>query len=210
MESEPAGVSVQAISELAPMTDPQASAAAELLDSLILPAHVSRPKLLPSLTYTALHLNLKFGLHPSSCMIASAYAVLAWSEDIDRAYQFGELALQLVERLKADRYMCQVRATFNAYLLPWKSHYRTIEQALRNTIQIGLEMGDKSYAMSSLVNGTFLNIFLRDRLDQAQENMTQDIRLLQQSGENFNLYNALIWTQFVVNLRGRSARSALF
>ena len=34
-------------------------------------------------------------------MIASAYAVLVWSEDIDRAYQFGELALQLVERLKA-------------------------------------------------------------------------------------------------------------
>ena len=34
--------------------------------------------------------------------------------------------------------------------------------------------------------------------------MTQDIRLLQRSGENFNLYNALIWTQFVVNLRGRS------
>ena len=124
LESEPAGVSVQAISELAPMTDPQASAAAELLDSLLLPAHVVNPKLLPSMVYTALHLNLTFGLHPSSCMVLVVYAVLAWSEDIDRAFQFGELALQLVERLKARRYICQVRATLYAFIFPWKADYR--------------------------------------------------------------------------------------
>jgi PAS domain S-box-containing protein len=210
LESEPAGVSVQAIPELPPMTDPQASAAAELLDNLLLPAHVFNPKLLPSIVYTALRLNLTFGLHSSSCMVLVVYAVLAWSEDIDRAFQFGELALQLVERLKAHRYICQVRATANAFLFPWKSHYRTVECALRNTVQVGLEMGDRSYAMSSLVNGTFLNFFLRERLDQAQENMTQDIRVLQQSGESFNLYNLLVWTQFVVNLRRRSADPLCF
>jgi PAS domain S-box-containing protein len=204
LESEPAGVSVQAISELAPMTDPQASAAAELFDSLLLPAHVFKPKLLPSLTYTALHLNLQFGWHPSSCMIAMAYAVFVWPEDIDKAHRFGQLALQLSERPEAYRYLCQVRAGVNAYLSPWKSHYRTIEQALRDTVQIGLDIGDKAYAMSSLVNSSILNIFLRDRLDQAQENMTQDIHLLQGSGEQFNLYSLLVWTQLVVNLRGRS------
>ena len=64
--------------------------------------------------------------------------------------------------------------------------------------------------MSSLVNGTFLNFFVRERLDQAQENMTQDIRVLQQSGENFNLYNLLVWTQFVINLRERSADPLCF
>jgi PAS domain S-box-containing protein len=204
VESEPAGVSVQAISELAPMIDPQASAAAEILNSLLLPAHVSAPKLLPSLLYTALHLNLKFGLHPSSCMMAMVYAAFVWSEDIDQAYQFGELAVKLVEKLRAYRYMCEVRAGVNAFVFPWKSHYRTVEKALKDTVQIGLEMGDKSYAMSSLVNGSYLNIFLRDQLDQAQENMTQDIRLMQQSGENFNLFSLHVWTQFVVNLRGRA------
>jgi PAS domain S-box-containing protein len=204
LESEPAGVSVQAISELAPMTDPQVSAAVELVDILLVPAHNTRPELFSRLIYTALHLTLKFGLHPSSCTILITYAMLSWSEDIERAYQFGELALQLVEELDADRYMGQVKGFFEIYLSAWKSHYRTVERGLRNSIQIGIEAGDKTYAMASLVTASALNLFLRDRLDQAHENMTQDIRLVQASGEDFLLFYALIWTQFVANLSGRS------
>ena len=210
LESEPAGVSAQAISDLAPMTDPRASAAAELLDNLMLPVFVARPGLLPSLLYTALHLNLTFGLHPSNCFTIFIYASFVWSEDIDRAYQFGELALQIIDKLDADRYLCRVRGGFAGYLLPWKSHYRTVEQALKNTVQLGLETGDKTYAMSFLRLATFLNFFLRDRLDQAQENMTQNIRMLQQGGDIENLSSVLVWTQFVANLRGRADDSLAF
>jgi len=204
LESEPRGISVQAIFELAPMTDPWASAASELLDNLVLPVSIASPELLPSLLYTALHLNLTFGLHPGSCFTTAAYAGFVWSEDIDRAYQFGELALQLVDRLEADRYLCRVRLVFDAYILPWKSHYRTVEQALKNTIQLGLETGDKTHAMASLRIATYLNFFLRGQLHQAQENMTQNIRLLQESGDSANLFTVLVWTQFVTNLRGHA------
>ena len=149
LQSAPAGVSVKAISKLAPMTDPWASATVEILNSLLLPVYNARPGLFTRLIYTALRLILNSGLHPSSCTIVTAYAMVVWSEDIDRAYQFGELALQLVEKLKADRYMCQVKGIFEVYLLSWKSHYRTVERGLRNSVQIGLETGDKTYAMAS-------------------------------------------------------------
>jgi PAS domain S-box-containing protein len=81
---------------------------------------------------------------------------------------------------------------------------------LKDTVQLGLETGDKTYAMAFLRLATFLNFFLRDRLDEAQENMTQNIRLLQQSGDIENLSSVLVWTQFVANLRGRSADPLCF
>ena len=59
LESEPAGVSVQAISELSPMTDPRLRQLRNSSIALCCPPMSPDPKLLPIITYTALHLNLK-------------------------------------------------------------------------------------------------------------------------------------------------------
>ncbi|MDB9511296.1 AAA family ATPase, partial [Kamptonema animale CS-326] len=134
------------------MTEAESLAAMQLLSSLMPVAHVSAPLLLPFVIIASVKLSLQKGNAALSAYAYSCYATLLSSivEDVDAAYAFAQLGLQIVENLNARRIRSKVSFVVAAFIVHCKSHLRESLPLFREAFQVGLEVGDIVHASSSV------------------------------------------------------------
>jgi PAS domain S-box-containing protein len=207
----PAEVTLEVLRDLPVMSDRREQAATQILAACFHPIYVGRPELLPTIVLTALHLTITHGLTPAGCLAIVSYAaVFVWPDDIEAAYQFGQLGLQLIERLDDKRYLCQVKAIFDVFLYHWKEPILKVKSAIQQGIQIGFETGNNNYQGTNLITDTMLNALVGQPLPQAQAEMERNLQQLEQVRERYRSYDAYLWTQYVAHLRGMAAEPTQF
>jgi len=200
--SPPLSFSVQAVSELPIMSDPMAMAASDVLDNILVSAYLASFEQFPGIIFTALHILVESGIHPSSSAIIFWYALLLWDEDIDMAYQFSELSMHLAKSFGDNRRLGSVRTLFVSFFKHWKTHYRNLDTELRSSFQLGFASGEKALSSASLTTHSFMTFFTGYRLDEVQETLTINLTLQQKTGEIYPAYSIGVWAQFIANLRG--------
>lgn len=69
-----------------------------------------------------LQLSLKYGNTSTSAIAYSCYGLVLCGivGDIDSGYQFGQLALNLIDRFKAEEYKPYTVYTVNVFVRHWK------------------------------------------------------------------------------------------
>ncbi|MDH3674228.1 MAG: AAA family ATPase, partial [Anaerolineae bacterium] len=210
-EVPPAELTLEVLRDLPVMSDRREQAATQILAACFHPIYVGRPELLPTIVLTALHLTITHGLTPAGCLAIVSYAaVFVWPDDIEAAYQFGQLGLQLIERLDDKRYLCQVKAIFDVFLYHWKEPFLKVKSAIQQGIQIGFETGNNNYQGTNLITDTMLNALVGQPLPQAQAEMERNLQQLEQVRERYRSYDAYLWTQYVAHLRGMAAEPTQF
>ena len=134
------------------MTEAESLAAMQLLSSLIPVANVSAPLLVPFVMIASVKLSLQKGNAALSAYAYSCYANLLSRivEDVDAAYAFAQLGLQIVENLNARRIRSKVSFVVAAFIVHCKSHLRESLSLFREAFQVGLEVGDIVHASSSV------------------------------------------------------------
>ena len=200
-----AGKSFEALRNLPEMTGQNQLAAMRILSRIASAAYLGQPALLPSVVFTLVRLSITHGNAPVSAFGYVAYGLISCSiGEIDSGYQFGKLAMDLVERFRARDLHTRIFTTFYAFIKPWKDHWRDSLRPLADEYQDGLETGDFEYAGYAAHIYCYCSLYTGAELvelEQTTAKYTESLGQLQI--ETSRGYNQLLH-QTMLNLTGRS------
>ncbi len=145
------GKSALSLIDLPTLTDPRVLAAIMLMSSAMTSAYNAAPIIAQLLAMQQVKLLVAYGNAP---VAASSYAwyglVLAGLVgDIDGGYQFGQLALSLLEKFDAKEFETKTIFAFNVFIRYHKEHLHQTLKPLLDSYQSGMAIGDFEYASRS-------------------------------------------------------------
>ncbi|RJR46448.1 MAG: response regulator [Desulfobacteraceae bacterium] len=168
------GKSVEDLILLPEMTDPHMLAATRILAIASSAAFHSDPRMLALIEIKLVRLSLKYGNAPESPFAYACYGFFVCGAlgQIDPGYDFGKLALRLLEQSRKKEFRCRTLFTFNVTTRHWKEHARDTLSDLLNTYQIGLETGDIEFAAFSGLLYCLHSFFMGKELIGLDEEMS--------------------------------------
>jgi signal transduction histidine kinase len=204
LDSPPENLNFELLSALPTMTEPMKLAAQRILMILFAPIYIVKPELLPSIAFTMVDLSIKHGNSPFAAFGYAFYGMLlsTHSSDPKGGYQFGQLALTRLEKYDANDLKCKVYNLINDFIHSWSQHARQTIEPLRETIQIGLDMGDIEYVGYATINYCLHLFWVGESLESVTAQQMQYMELLQQLKQEYSVSYVGTNAQLVLNLRG--------
>jgi predicted ATPase/serine phosphatase RsbU (regulator of sigma subunit)/tRNA A-37 threonylcarbamoyl transferase component Bud32 len=201
LDSPPEILAVEELYTLPEMTDPTQLAALKILVCFYAPALITKPSLVPPVVFTMVHLCACGGNSPQAAFAYVFYGViLCGMGHIESGYQFGKLGLKVLEQFGAKNLKCKVHHLYNALIRHWNECAVNSIKALRDNVQVGLEIGDIEFAGYSILDYCS-NIFLTGEvLEKVRQEHEHYITKLQQNKQEYSVYYAKIWAQLVLNI----------
>ncbi len=143
-----ASINIEDLIHLPLMTDASKLAAMRMLSSMAAPAFIAAPGLFPLIATSQVNLSLQFGNSADSAFGYAAYGLVLNGvfQDIEAGYRFGELALQLVDKLNGNELKSKVYCLVGFCTKYGKKHVRETLPILQEGYLKGLENGDLEFA----------------------------------------------------------------
>ncbi|CAB3806964.1 Adaptive-response sensory-kinase SasA [Pararobbsia alpina] len=162
--------SIEALIELPPMSDSAACASMDVLAEILPPASWTDNDLYCLLVCRMANLSLQYGNSDASCL---AYVYLGMIlgphfGDYRAGFRFGQLAIDLVEKRRLDRFKARVYMCFGYLVSPWVQHLGTCNSLLRRAFDMAQEAGDLTFAGYSYVNTVTFMLAGGEPLDEVQ------------------------------------------
>ncbi|MEM9276302.1 MAG: AAA family ATPase, partial [Cyanobacteria bacterium P01_F01_bin.143] len=147
-----AGKQIADLVNLPFMVEPKKLAAMEIIGNLNSAIYFAKPKLFPLVIFKQVGLSLKYGNAPESTIAYGTYAVSLCGifGDIEAGYQFGKLALTLLDHLGAEQYRVVILFIYNFLIRHWQDPLKETLDPLLESYKYGLETGDLEGAAFSL------------------------------------------------------------
>jgi predicted ATPase/GAF domain-containing protein/DNA-binding CsgD family transcriptional regulator/tRNA A-37 threonylcarbamoyl transferase component Bud32 len=202
----PGGKQVEAFGNLPDMTDPEQLAALRLLSGVAPAAFIGMPELYPLIVFKLIKLSIQYGLATESAFACSNYAVIMCGivGDIEAGYDFGQLAVRLLDRFKITKVKARTFYLLNCHIRHWKEPLRDAAKGLAEAYQIGLETGDFETAGFAALAYPFYGYFSGKGLNEVEQEMVNYGQAIDQiKQETASRYNT-IWRQVISNLLGRA------
>ncbi|NEQ41560.1 MAG: GAF domain-containing protein, partial [Okeania sp. SIO3I5] len=158
--------SISSLLDLPTTVEPSIQAMIKLLMALNVSAYMtSNFQLFTFLPLRAVCLSIKHGNIPESINAYANYGViLALQGQYHRAYEWGDLAMQLSYKLNSKSQRCQAGNMLGAFMIPWT---RPIKEATKVTYEsyiAGLESGEIQYAAYNLQSNITNRLFQGENL----------------------------------------------
>lgn len=197
---------IEELINLPTMTDPYMLPATRILLGISALAFFTAPKLSPLITFKMVNLSVTYGNAPGSAFGYGSYGIMlaGIARDIDAAYQFGKLALTLLERLKANEFKARTLVIVNGLVRHWKEHIREILGPSLDAYQIGLEMGDLQYAAFAIRMYCSRAYLVGEELGQLEQDIEKYSKTIEQLGQKTALQGNEVMQQAILNLRGQN------
>ncbi|HSF72744.1 MAG TPA: AAA family ATPase, partial [Microcoleus sp.] len=199
------GKGTEDLIDLPLMTDPQQIATITILSSLFTPAYLALPPLAPLVVCKQVNLSVQYGnasLSPYAFVIYSF--LLCGMGDIERGYQFGQLALRLLSKLNAKEIQAKTSAMVHSCIQPWKEHFRNSLKPLLSDYTCGLETGELEFAGYAIFHYSYYSYFVGKQLTQLEPEIATYADAVSKIHQEAPLsYQKICW-QAVLNLIGRS------
>ncbi|MBD2493498.1 ATP-binding sensor histidine kinase [Nostoc sp. FACHB-280] len=190
--------------DLPEMTDANILAAMQILSSIMSTAYQASPPLFRVIVLKQVQLSLLYGNAPESTYAYASYGLLLCGvlKQIDAGYEFGEIALQLVERLNASKLKSKTLFAVNCFIRHWKAPVKDTLNPLLQAYTSGLETGDIEYAaMSAYVFGRYAYLSGHE-LKELADAMGNYGSVMHQFKQTTYLNFNSIYYQSVLNLLG--------
>ena len=189
------------------MKNPQMLAALQILDVISVPAYLAKPNLNSLIIMTQMNLSMTYGNAPSSALAYSSYGLFlcAIAGEIERGYEFSQLALNLLSKLKAKKIEARVLFVTTTFIVHWKVHGRETLKLLQNAYTSGWESGslmDLGYAAYVYGFHAYLTGY---ELPQLEQEMTAYSKVLEQINQQTQLNYNELYREMVLNLLGQTA-----
>ena len=155
------GKRIQDLIDLPDMTDPQKLAATQILLKLCPAAYMVTPVLLPLITFKQIQLALEYGNAPTHTHAYANYGLILCGVmgELELGYQFGELALNLLDKLDAKPFKAMTLFVATYFTKHWKNHIKEALKPLLSAYFSGLETGDLEHAGYSAQRYCYLLYF---------------------------------------------------
>lgn len=189
------------------MTDPHQLAAMRILVNVASAAFHTNPSLLQVIVFAMVEICIKYGNSPLASFAYSYYAVLSCGiyKDIDTGYQFGQIAIAILEKFNARELKAKIVDQFNVFVRHWKAHAREALEPFQEAIQTGIESGDIEYAFYAAIDYCNQLFFVGEVLEAVERKQSQYLEIMEKFHLKFHIYYCLIGRQVVLNLLGKSA-----
>ncbi|MEH1779247.1 MAG: AAA family ATPase [Nostoc sp.] len=197
--------------DLPKMTNPKALAVMRILSSTVSATYVCAPQLMPLFVFERINLSVRYGNTALSAVAYAWYGMILCGVliDIEGGYEFGQLALQVLERFNANDSKAQTLFTNSTFISHWRELVRETIPSQLEAHQTGLETGDVEYATWSAVIYAYNQYWSGQHLNDVE----QIIRSLLGAITPLNQKNGTIYLQIhhqaVLNLLGYSNNPSL-
>ncbi|HIK07410.1 MAG TPA: AAA family ATPase [Trichormus sp. M33_DOE_039] len=193
--------------QLPEMADKTILAAMQILSSIISAAYQAAPSFFKLIVIKQVQLSVIYGNAPESTYAYATYGLIVCGVlgDVNKGYQLGQVALDLIDKLNAAKLKSKTLFAFNCFIRHRKDHLRATLNPLVEAYTCGLENGDIEYAaMSAYVFSRYAYLSGQElyNLEKTISNYGQVIAQLQQT-TYVNFIN--IYHQSVLNLLGMNA-----
>jgi len=146
------GKKVPDILNLPDMSNETIKSAIDLLSTAYAPSYLSNPDLFALIVSTCVNLSLRYGNTRQSAFPYATYGMICTGVlgEIDRGYEFGELGIHLIEKLRAEEAKTKVYMINYVFIKHWKDHLHNSLPQLIDNYKRGLDSGDIEYGSYSL------------------------------------------------------------
>lgn len=196
------GKSMDSLLSLPIMTDPYQLAAMRIMNSAGAALYITRPRLAPLMASKQVEISLKYGNCPYSANAYVSYALSLYAAtgDIDTAYEFGEMGLQLLDQFDAKELSAMTTFMFYSSLWSFKNHSRESLKAYLKGYESGMETGDlpgAGFCVMRYGNEAYMTGL---ELQQTEREMAKFANELEQNGQESALYYLSMGRQIAQNL----------
>jgi len=188
------------------MTDPYLLASMRLLMSLTSASTIAKPELLLPIIITQVHLSLAGGNSNLTAFCYGWYGSLLCGNlgEIDKGYQAGQIALELLERFNCTSIQCQVMTMVYLFVYPWKNPIRQVLHPALESFKLGLETGDILYGSYSIFNYCVYLLLSGHNLDDVVVQQSFYIQALQKQRLEYSVSLINFWKYLALRLKGES------
>lgn len=194
---------IEDLGNLPLMSDPNKLAAMRILKAVVPASYVARPQLYPLLIFKMVNLSLQYGNCSISCFAYSSLGLIhcAVLGDMDKGYRYGQLGLNLLEKLQIKETKSLVAMLFNVFVRHWKDPIRATREPLQRALQSGLESGDVENACHCAAFYCTYLFLSGEPLETVSQKQSQYIEFIDKYKQEFQLHQAKLWHQVVLNLQ---------
>ncbi|MEG4859064.1 AAA family ATPase [Microcoleus sp. K1-B6] len=187
------------------MIDPEKQAAMRILSGILSSAIQAKPPLIPLLAFRMVKLCIKYGNSPYASIAYVYYGVVMCKlGDISLAYQFGQLAIRLLDKFPSRSIKSRVYATFGSFIHHWKAALKSGLGDLKEGFKNGMETGDLEFAGYAIGAYCLNKLSIGEPLDLVDQETGKYMKLMQQSQLEMAVQYISIASQTGLNLRGQA------
>ncbi|MBD2313325.1 diguanylate cyclase [Desertifilum sp. FACHB-1129] len=188
------------------MQDPHSQAALRILLSIDAPTYLCFPELLPLTICKEVNLSLVYGNLPGSAKAYANYGLILCSGlgDLNTGYEFGQLALSVLERLSAQELYARTSFLVNFMIRHWQEPLRHTLKSLQEAYGIGLETGDLLHGALAAEKYCYHAYYAGEGLVQLAEEMEFYAEQMRHLNQDVALCTHQIHWQGVLNLLGET------
>ncbi|MDZ7963113.1 MAG: AAA family ATPase [Aulosira sp. DedQUE10] len=188
------------------MTDPHKIAALRLMSNVTISAYNTAPIIFQLMTLQQVKLLVQYG---NAAVSASSYAwyglfLSGIVDDIDTGYQFGQLALKILDKFDAKEFQAKTIFAFNIFIRHWKEHIKETLSPLLKSYQFGLEIADFEYATRSALHYCCHSYISGNSLIETEQEMARYSNVMIELKQEAILCKNEIFRQSVLKLIDRS------
>lgn len=201
------GKQIEDLINLPVMTNPHKLATMRVLSSMLSATFIVEPVLLPLIVCEQVNLSLNYGNSAFSAFGYANYGAILKGiiRDIESGDRFGQLALNLIDKLNALEFKSKTLNLVAFILMHGKHHVKDTLPLLEEAYQSALENGDLECVGYSAVNICQSLYFIGQELPPLKQKMANYNHLLLQLKQETVLRWNQIYQQTVLQLMGNLA-----
>lgn len=184
------------------MIETEKKAALAILSSLVLPAFYARPNLVPLIVFKGIALSLRYGNTKESIFSYAGFGMILCgvTREFNAGYQFGQLALDLLNQRGAEQIRARTLATVHGFILHWTDSLRSTLPLILDACQHAMAYGDNQYAAICAKSYCSRALYAGVDLEMVRKKTAQFTKLIKKIGQKVILSSILITHQVVQNL----------
>ncbi|WP_373525603.1 AAA family ATPase [Nostoc sp.] len=197
-----AGREVKDLINLPQMREAHQLAAMQILSSIMSPAFRGAPEIFSFFVLEMVNLSLEHGNTELSTVGYVMYGVILCGilGEITLGYQFGQLALSLLERYDAQHLKCHIGFVFNTSIYHWQEPVQKTIKPLKEAYQIGRNRGNIEFSgLCAAFDGIHLWAIGQDLVEVERQIANYSHSLSQVQNKAAFEYLAIYW-QLTLNL----------
>jgi histidine kinase len=184
------------------MTDASKQAAMRLMAEIAPAAYFEMPELIVMDIFKMLEFSANSGLSKKSPLAFSTfgYILCAFFGKVDTGIKYGKIALELVDKLKAEELRANINLVYYVFLIHWKISLGETIKGLEDAYRSGLETGDyefSSYLAHAITYHSFYSGLPLRKLEEKSELLGGQIEKYKQE---LTLIRLRLFRQSILNL----------
>jgi diguanylate cyclase (GGDEF)-like protein len=198
--------SISTLADLPLMTDPNKLAIMSILSQLSTATFKATPELSTLVILKQIELSIEHGNAGISGFAYAWYGLVLCTlqNQIESGYQFGQLALTLLEKLNTPQLKGKILLMVNNFTRHWQEPVQVTLPALREAYSSALEAGDLEFAAYSGLVYSFHTYLTGRELSGVEQDMATYGKMMQQTHQHQAIALHIPYWQAVLNWLGRS------